>query len=367
MRALALAREDIRLTLRDRSSIFWIFLAPVIWVYFFGFLSQSPDPSKLKISLTVVQQDDSARAASLLRLLEAEGFELTVIPPGQEWKPPADLVRAVTIPAGFGPAIERREKVTLPMVKGRDANAQGTFAAQVALHKAVMKLLSEEALGGLRPEDEVLKADVRWASTRKIPVGMEQTIPGNLVMFVLISTLTYGSALLARERTNGVLRRVASSPARRLEILAGKLLGRMAMAAVQTTVFLVIGTTLFRIGWGRDPAALALLLGTYIFCAGALGMLFGSIFKTGDAASSAGIVACMTMAALGGCWWPAEVMPSWMRTLSYAFPTGWAMNGLHELLSWGGALPDVLMHCAAIAAFGAGALWLAVRRLDFTT
>jgi len=366
MRALTLAREDLRLTLRDRSSIFWIFLAPFIWVYFFSFLAQAPEPSKVRIGLTVIQQDDSPLAGRFIEQLGSEGFDLTVFPPGKEPGTLGRSTRAVTIPAGFGGAVSRKEKVTLPLTEGSGVNPQGTFAAQVGLHKAVMRLLAEEAFGGMRPEDNVLAVSSAWATTRTVPSGKEQTIPGNLVMFVLIATMTYGAALLAQERRSGVLRRVASTPTTRFEILAGKLMGRMAVAGVQTLVFLTIGLTLFRIRWGQDPLGLALLLGTYIFCAASLSMLTGSLFASGDAAAGAGITACMIMSALGGCWWPVEVMPAWMRSLAYAFPTGWAMNGLHELISWGGTLSQVLPHCGFIVLFGAAALLLAIKRLDVT-
>ncbi|MGH9868837.1 MAG: ABC transporter permease [Candidatus Polarisedimenticolia bacterium] len=366
MRALTLAREDLRLTLRDRSSIFWIFLAPLIWVYFFGFLAQAPDPSKVKISLTVIQQDDSPLAGRLIEQLKSEGFDLTVIPPGRETGPLGRSVRAVTIPAGFGDAVLRKEKMKLPFTEGSSVNPQGTLAAQVGLHKAVMRMLAEQAFGGMRPEDDVLAVSSGWATTKTIPSGVEQTIPGNLVMFVLIATMTYGAALLAQERRTGVLRRVATTPTTRMEILTGKLLGRMIVAGVQTLVFLTIGLTLFRIGWGRDPLGLALLLVVYIFCAASLSMLTGSLFATADSASGAGIVACLGMSALGGCWWPVEVMPAWMRSLAYAFPTAWALNGLHELISWGGTLSQVLPHCGVIFLFGAAALALAINRLDVT-
>ena len=31
----------------------------------------------------------------------------------------------------------------------------------------------------------------------------------------------------------------------------------------------------------------------------------------------------MVMAALGGCWWPSEVVPRWLWKASHIFPTAW--------------------------------------------
>lgn len=363
MRILTLAGADIRLTLRDRSSMFWIFAAPFLWVYFFSFLMRPSDPAAARVSLAVLQQDASPLAERFIENLRAENFGVTVIrpgeKPGQEEEAPA---RVLTIPAGFGNAILQRRKITLDLKEQGSANPEGTFAVKVALHKATVRLLAGEALGGLDPEDDAVRVRASWAADT-VPTGYYQTIPGNLVMFVLMSTMTYGAALLSRERADGLLRRLASSPVGRTEIITGKLLGRAGVATVQVAVFILSGLTLFKIEWGRSPAGLLALLSTYILCAAAFGLLLGTLFASPDASSGVGITAVMVMAAAGGCWWPAEVMPHWLRTAAYALPTGWAMNGLHQLLSWGGGLQDVLPHCAVLALFALGAATLAVRRL----
>jgi ABC-2 type transport system permease protein len=363
--SLGIARNDLALTLRDRSSIFWIFIAPFLWVYFFGFLARPSDPSTVRVPLTVVQEDVSPQADAFVSLLESSGLSITRVRPG-DGTDAAEAPRRVTIPAGFGEDIAARRPVTLPVAEGKDANPQSTFAAQVALHKAIVRLLAGEAFGPMEPADDLVTVAVSTATRKAVPSGVYQTIPGNLVMFVLLATLTYGAALLSTERRSGLLRRIACAPVSRSRILAGKLLGRMATAAVQVLVFLAIGLTLFRIDWGSAPLALGLLLLSFVFCAAALGLLSGSLFASGDAASGAGVVASLIMSAVAGCWWPAEVMPGWMQRASYAFPSSWALNGLHELISWGGDLSRVATHCVVLTLFGAGFLWLAVRRLDVT-
>lgn len=361
-RVAALAREDLRLTLRDRSSIFWIFIAPFLWVFFFGVLNRPP--AKPQIGLTVIQQDDGPIAGRLIESLRAESFDLTVVPPGGrpaggKEAPP----RTLTIPAGFDEAVDQRRKVSLPFAARQGADADATFAAEVALHRAIVRLLGGIALDGFEPAGDAVVVKSEWAGVRTPPTGYYQTIPGNLVMFVLIATVTYGSALLAAERRNGLLKRISASPATPADLLAGKVLGRVAVALVQVAVFVVMSIALFRIGWGRSPLGLALVALAFVVCAAAIGLLGGTLFRSAEAASGIGIVVVLVMSAMGGCWWPAEVMPRWMQTAAYLFPTGWAMNGLHELLSWDGTLRDVLPHAGALALFAAAAIMLAGWRL----
>lgn len=365
MRVLTVAGQDLRLTLRDRSSIFWIFIAPFLWVFMFGFVFRS---TPARIGLLVVEKESSPLADRLVELLRAESFEVTVVRPGEA--PPSGKdapARSVTIPAGFSESIAARRKVTLDLQKQDRASPEGTFAAQVALHRAIVRLLAGEALGPMESAADAVRVRSSWAVERAIPSGYYQSIPGNLVMFVLISTMTYGAGLLATERHKGILRRLGTSPLTRGEVIAGKALGRAAIALVQVGVFLVIGIAVFRIDWGRSPAGLAAVLGVFVLTAAAMGLLSGAWFRSAEAAAGMGIVLVLSMSALGGCWWPAEVVPDWLRLAGYAFPTAWAMRGLHELISWGGGLRDVLLPCGILALYGLGAGLLATRLLRRAT
>jgi ABC-2 type transport system permease protein len=362
----ALAAQDVRLTLRDGSAVFWIFVAPFLWVFFFGFMNRPPDPARARVALTVLRRDASPAAERLVELLKAENFGVRVIGPGD---PPASgedpPARALTIPEGFGGALAERRKVALDLAVTDRANPEGNFAVQIAVHRAVIRLLAGEAFGPLDPEQETVRVRSSWAGTGTVPAGYYQTIPGNLVMFVLIATTTYGSSLLVQERKNGLLRRLGAAPLSRAEILGGKLLGRIAVGAVQVGVFLAIGLAVFRIDWGSSPLGLAALLGCFIVCAAAIGFLAGTLFSSADAAAGTGVVLTLLMSALGGCWWPSEVMPGWLRTAGHAFPTAWAMDGLHQIISWGGSFEDVALPCAVLLAYALGAGAIAARRLRF--
>ena len=102
------------------------------------------------------------------------------------------------------------------------------------------------------------------------------------------------------------------------------------------------GRFLFGVSWGNSPLGLALLLGSFASPWRALATLLGAVLRTPAQATSVGWIRSMVMAALGGCWWPGELMPDWMRNAAHALPTAWAMDGLHALISFGRGLEAVL-------------------------
>ena len=226
--------------------------------------------------------------------------------------------------------------------------------------------LDAEALVSLNETPRIWQLEVSPAGERQqIPTGFEQAVPGILVMFTLLVLLTSGGTMLIAERKQGLLRRLASAPISRSEVVAGKWVGRMMLAAIQITVALLFGTFLFQMHWGPDLVAVILILVAWGgFCASA-GLWLGSVAKTEAQAGGLGVLAANALAALGGCWWPIEVTPGWMQSIQNFLPTGWTMDALHKLISFQSgalsALPQFLILIAASLVVG----WIAVRQFRY--
>jgi ABC-type multidrug transport system permease subunit len=81
-----------------------------------------------------------------------------------------------------------------------------------------------------------------------------------------------------------------------------------------------------------------------------VGILLGNVARTEGQAIAAGVMASNVLAALGGCWWPIEVTPGWMQKLQLFLPTGWAMDAMHKLISFGQGPGSVVPHVAGMVA-----------------
>ena len=73
----------------------------------------------------------------------------------------------------------------------------------------------------------------------------------------------------------------------------------------------------------------------------------------------------MTLAALGGCWWPIEVAPAWMQQLQMFTPTGWTMDALHKLISFDMGWQSALPHLAILIITAIAVGWAASKRFRF--
>ena len=376
---LFIAWNDARFQLRQGSTLVWLLIMPPIFFYFIGTVTGGFSSG---IS--------GGQATPLLVVAESPGFLQDQISLRENDFEP-EWVAALTVVEGEDPP---RRTLTFAANLSDEINAGNPVKAsfdtkasalsrdfeiirmQRSLYTALADIVVADASGdselaaadllALNAEPRIWKLDVSPAGQRQeIPGGFEQAIPGILVMFTLLVLLTSGGSLLVLERKQGLLRRLASAPMSRTEVVSGKWGGRMVLAAIQVTVALVIGTLLFRMNWGPDLAMVVVILAAWAgFCASA-GLLIGSVASTEAQAGGLGVLVANALAALGGCWWPIEITPPWMQMLQNFLPTGWTMDALHKLISFQSGAASALPQLSIIVGATLVVAALAVNRFRY--
>ncbi|HEY3475588.1 MAG TPA: ABC transporter permease, partial [Anaerolineales bacterium] len=175
---------------------------------------------------------------------------------------------------------------------------------------------------------------------------------GQLITWVFIPLFGI-SALFAYERQRGTLRRLFTTPASKATFLLGTIVGQVAMALVQMLLLVAFGIFVMKLGWGRQPLALFLILLTSALAAAAFGTTMGTFIKSEGQASGLSIMFGMVFALMGGCWYPLELFPPAIQNAVKVLPTTWAMQGMLDLVLRGGGLQDVLPEAAVLLGFAA--------------
>jgi linearmycin/streptolysin S transport system permease protein len=194
-----------------------------------------------------------------------------------------------------------------------------------------------------------------------LPSGFNYTAPSNLVLFVFITSLA-GAAALIEERRLGVTRRMLAAPTTASTILFGETLGRFLVALLQGLIVFVVGWLVFGVDWGDPPAAL-LLVTVFALVGTGAGMLFGTVLRTAEQATSIGPPVGIALGMLGGCMWPLAIVPEPMRLAGHLFPHAWAMDAFIDLISEDAGVAGIAGKLAVLAGFAAVLLALATWRL----
>lgn len=160
----------------------------------------------------------------------------------------------------------------------------------------------------------------------------DQNVPGFSVTFLLLGMLLGVSLGLLDERDWGTLERLRAMPIATANVLVGKLLARFLVGLVQMVILFAVGWVAFGISLGPQPWALLLPTVGIVFAGTAFGLVVAAVATSREGVLPVGSIVIVTMAAVGGCWWPIDLEPRWMRTVALAFPTTWAMDAFNDLM-----------------------------------
>ena len=377
---LLLAANDVRLTVRDRAAGMWVVALPIFLMWLFG--SMGSGNGTEKVALTVIDRDGGWLAQAFAEELDGPNVALEIlrgaaVDDGAAAKAPRRLV----LPAGFTDNALAGKQQRLKIETGENARSDYSRAAEVVVIRAIARTLARvvemkesngpmsfDAYDALRARPPIVAIETRNAGKgTAVPSGVAQSVPGIMTFTVLMMTLIYGAVFLTIEKREGMLRRQLTLPISRTTLLAGKVLGRVYVAMLQIAILVAAGRLLFHLDFGRSPLALLALLISYAVAVAGIATFLGAILANPEQASIVGWLVSMVMAAMGGCWWPSEVMPAWLRTAVHVFPTTWAMDGLHALISFGRGFPAVVVPCAVLLGFGAAFSWIGARKLQTST
>jgi ABC-2 type transport system permease protein len=187
---------------------------------------------------------------------------------------------------------------------------------------------------------------------------------GQLITWVFIPLIGI-SAIFADERQSGTLRRLLTTPTRKATYLLGTITGNVILSMVQMLLLVAFGILVLKLNWGREPLALAVMMVSSALAAAALGTTLGTFVKTEGQASGLSIMTGMVMALLGGCWYPIELFPQFVRTAAKILPTSWSMQGMLDIVARGQGLAQILPIAAVLVGFAAIFFVIGIRRFRY--
>jgi ABC-type multidrug transport system permease subunit len=401
---LLLAANDLRQTSKDRPALFWMVILPVAFIFLFG--SFGGDRGPLRIRLGVNDEDRSFLSQAVVEALRREGFDVAETQLAGADSAAAGAAaasaaagapappRVLTFPAGLQDSLALGGRAPLDYRVSGEANAEASTVAKLHVQRAIVQTLAQlieaapaEAPGGApageraplvfdaafeerftriqaRPRAIQVQAETAGRG-RPVPRGMRQSLPATIILFMLVNTSIYGGITLVVEKQERILARIAGLPVTRGEIIGGKLLGGVLIALFQAALLLLAGKLLFRAPLGGSVLGLALVLFGFALVCGSLALFWGAILRRAEQAMVLALVTSLFLGALGGCWWPLEVVPRWMQTVGHLSPTAWAMDGLHAVISFGSGAGAVLVPLLVLLLYAGVFAFLATRWLKF--
>ncbi len=382
--SLLMAAKDTKVFFKDRFALGFAFLFPFLFVIGFslalGDLGAGDDP----LELAIATQETSGLSPEIIEDLTAgaEGLVAVDYQAALTEVEEGTLDGFVAFPANFTQSVTEGIPTTLEVVVGSGSPPE-TQAALSALASSIAGQVNQAnvtlaALFELSPpaNDGTLSFDPEAVIGQRAPavtfevaqVGEVEskgasnfTLPAYLTMFVFFAAALSAEAI-ARERQGQTLERLLSNGVRRESIIVGKFAGVAFRGLLQLAVLWTVGILAFGIDLGISPAAVILISILMAVTSAAFGVMLASFVTDIKAATTAGVLVSLTLAPIGGCWWPLFITPEWMQSLAKLTPHGWANGAFNKLMLFGAEFGDVSQEMIALPAFGIVFLVIALWR-----
>ena len=206
-------------------------------------------------------------------------------------------------------------------------------------------------------------ADSDGDSTSVIDNGFNQSAPGMGSLYVMFTVLG-GMAVLLRERRQWTLQRLIALPLSRAQILGAKIGVYFTLGMIQYAIVFAVGAAV-GMEFGSSPIAFLAVMAAFVLCITALTFALAPWIKSEGQARGLVLLLSLSLAPLGGAWWPLEIVPDFMQTIGHLSPVAWAMDAFQDLIWYNGALPDVLPEIAVLLAAAAVLFAIGIRSFKY--
>jgi ABC-2 type transport system permease protein len=392
--ALIIAWKDLKQRLRDRSAIVAAFGAPLLLAFIISFAFGSGFTGNFSAFYLVVDADKSPLSKAFAdQVLRAPQLRDQISSGAAKSQAAAKEIiardgasAAFVFPKGFQSSVFGNRKAKITVLR----NAENLIGSDVAeaiakaytaqINAARLSVFSAVRSTQQKTGNIVLPAEIarfaRAAGAERIPVqlvdgriGVRDLSGANyfgpaMAVFSLFFTTAFVARSVIAERQGGTLPRILASPIPRQAIVLGKSLTAFVIGISSFAVMFVMFGLLLDVEWG-DPLAIVVLTTTTVLAVMGLMTVMQTFSKTQEGADAVSQVLTMSLALLGGNFFPIFQMPEMMQRLSLITPNGWALRGFTDIAYDGATLTDLGPHLLAIGAFavvtGSVGLWRAQR------
>jgi ABC-2 type transport system permease protein len=288
----AMVFKEFRELRRDRRTVAMMIALPVILLVVFGYAANF----KVSDIPTAVVGPSASQAAATLK---GSVFNVNEVDPAAGEQAATDLLRdgkaVVAVVTGAG----------APRVLMDGTQLFSVQTAETALGKMA-------AATGTQPQVEILYNPNLSTSWVMVP-----GLAGLILVFIGTLITSLG---VVRERQSGTLEQLAVMPFRAWEVIAGKIVPYLIVAAVDLVVIVAVGMGVFHVPFAGNVATFALGAALFLLVTLGMGILVSTVSQNQGQAIQLAFMLVMPQVLLSGLIFPVSSMAAGVRWISYVLP-----------------------------------------------
>ncbi|RMF95173.1 MAG: ABC transporter permease [Candidatus Schekmanbacteria bacterium] len=382
--------KELKLLVRDKTSLILMTAVPIVVISVAGLALSGlygRAGTNVKIYLPIADNDKREFSAILPEMLKKSGFfNVEIVSEEDAYRLVKDdnkAAAAIIIPEGFSrncisagtPSIKLITDPAKALEISTIRSALKEFELRLSLAIGKLKTMRSSTLPlllSLNPsliekkvrnlieqgaKTSISIEEVNLTEIKKNLSSFDQNVPGFSIMFAMFGMLYGFSESIFKERDeDNTMRRFLSSPAGFSSLLYGKLISKIITGFIQMMILFGFGYFVFDMSLGNSILGLSIAILGISFSSASIGLLVSSVSNTKEQARSLGTLTILTLAGLGGCWWPLFIEPAWMQKLSLLAMPAWGMNCFYNFMLRGKEISDTLYYLIGLYSYGIIAL-----------
>lgn len=400
MKILATIKKEALLLIRDPGGLALIFLMPLGLVIVMALIQDAPfrDYQEMKLEVVFVDNDNDSLGSKIKNaFLQSPNIEFIT---QKDSNVARSMVRsgrykaAIMVPAGASGSLRIKNKQLISRIFANlGYPGSATDSAEIpipvievvfdpaikvnykqaignAIEKVVANVQSEwivdqlqNQLSGTNAPKQKMKVDFssviqvqqQYASNKvneKLALNSVQHNVPAWTMFAMFFILFPLAGNFIKEREDGSMLRLRLISGSEFPVMTGKFLFYFGVCLLQFVLMILVGIfvmpllSLPQLALGNNMAGILVTACSVAMAATGYGLLIAVFFKTPQQALSFGSISVVILAAVGGVWVPAYVMPEILQHISRLSPLNWGLESFNNLFLRDAPtltiLPDVL-------------------------
>ena len=188
---------------------------------------------------------------------------------------------------------------------------------------------------------------------------LNRIAPGLIGVFVLFFTFLLTGVSFLRERAQGTLERLLTTPVGRADILAGYLLGFLLFAGIQSVVILFYTIFALRVDYEGSLWQIFVLLFVITIVGVNLGIFISTFARNEFQVVQFIPIILLPQIFLSGAVLPSEMLPGYFQAAGKVMPLTYAVDGLKAIMLEGATLEEIGKELGVLAGSAVAILALA--------
>jgi ABC-2 type transport system permease protein len=345
---LAMVRANLKMSLRNRTALFWNLAFPALFIVIFGVVFGRG--TTVEFDVGVAGPESAFRDGVVAALRTNPSF---VVYLGDE----AEELRALE---------EGNRGVVAVFAAEADASDGGPPAV-VLYYNATAGPVSQVAVGAVRQTlidvaggPPPLPIEERPVTAQDVSF-MDIFVPGILAMSLMNSGVIGLATAFVTYRERGILRRIRVTPFPLTSFILARVISQLLVAGLQAVILIGMSWAFFGLHLRGNPLVVMLTIVAGALAFLAIGFAISGIAPNAETAASYANLVTFPMLFLSGIFFSMENAPAWLRPITKVLPLPYLVDALRETMSFGNGLSAIWLDLLALLLTFVIAMAIAVR------